>query len=38
MSRIDFYTNPMSRGQIVRWALHESGRTTRRMFLATASR
>lgn len=25
MSRIDFYTNPMSRGQIVRWALHEVG-------------
>jgi glutathione S-transferase len=23
MSRIDFYTNPMSRGQIARWALHE---------------
>ena len=20
-----FYTNPMSRGQIVRWALHEAG-------------
>lgn len=27
MSRIDFYTNPMSRGQIVRWALHEVGAT-----------
>lgn len=25
MSRIDFYTNPMSRGQIGRWALHEAG-------------
>lgn len=25
MSKIDFYTNPMSRGQIVRWALHEVG-------------
>lgn len=25
MSRIDFYTNPMSRGQIARWALHEVG-------------
>jgi glutathione S-transferase len=25
MSRIDFYTNPMSRGQIARWALHEAG-------------
>jgi glutathione S-transferase len=25
MSKIDFYTNPMSRGQIVRWALHEAG-------------
>ena len=25
MSRIDFYTNPMSRAQIVRWALHEVG-------------
>ena len=23
MADIDFYTNPMSRGQIVRWALHE---------------
>jgi glutathione S-transferase len=23
MSKIDLYTNPMSRGQIVRWALHE---------------
>ena len=25
MSRVDFYTNPMSRGQIARWALHEVG-------------
>jgi glutathione S-transferase len=25
MSNIDFYTNPMSRGQIARWALHEVG-------------
>lgn len=25
MSIIDFYTNPMSRGQIARWALHEAG-------------
>ncbi|MBL0923012.1 MAG: glutathione S-transferase family protein [Sphingomonadaceae bacterium] len=25
MSAIDFYTNPMSRGQIARWALHEAG-------------
>ena len=25
MSCIDFYTNPMSRSQIVRWALHEVG-------------
>lgn len=25
MSRVDFYTNPMSRGQIARWALHEAG-------------
>lgn len=25
MSRIAFYTNPMSRGQIARWALHEAG-------------
>lgn len=25
MSRITFYTNPMSRGQIARWALHEAG-------------
>jgi glutathione S-transferase len=25
MSKIDFYTNPMSRGQIARWALHEAG-------------
>ncbi len=23
MADIDFYTNPMSRGQIIRWALHE---------------
>lgn len=23
--KIDFYTNPMSRGQIARWALHEAG-------------
>ncbi len=23
--KIEFYTNPMSRGQIVRWALHEAG-------------
>lgn len=25
MSKIDFYTHPMSRGQIARWALHEVG-------------
>jgi len=25
MSDYTFYTNPMSRGQIVRWALHEVG-------------
>ena len=25
MSKVDFYTNPMSRGQIARWALHEVG-------------
>jgi len=25
MSTITFYTNPMSRGQIARWALHEAG-------------
>ena len=25
MSKVDFYTNPMSRGQIARWALHEAG-------------
>lgn len=25
MSKIQFYTNPMSRGQIARWALHEAG-------------
>lgn len=25
MAEIDFYTNPMSRGQIARWALEESG-------------
>lgn len=25
MSKIDFYTNPMSRGQIARWALYEVG-------------
>lgn len=25
MAKIDFYTNPMSRGQIARWALHEAG-------------
>lgn len=25
MSKIEFYTNPMSRGQIARWALHEAG-------------
>jgi glutathione S-transferase len=25
MSNILFYTNPMSRGQIARWALHEAG-------------
>ena len=25
MSKIDFYTNSMSRGQIARWALHEVG-------------
>lgn len=25
MPKIDFYTNPMSRGQIARWALHEVG-------------
>ncbi|MEL0251020.1 MAG: glutathione S-transferase family protein [Novosphingobium sp.] len=25
MSRFTFYTNPMSRGQIARWALHEVG-------------
>ncbi|MEO0440750.1 MAG: glutathione S-transferase, partial [Pseudomonadota bacterium] len=22
---LTFYTNPMSRGQIARWALHEAG-------------
>lgn len=25
MAKLTFYTNPMSRGQIVRWALHEAG-------------
>lgn len=25
MNKINFYTNPMSRGQIARWALHEVG-------------
>jgi len=25
MSTISFYTNPMSRGQVARWALHEAG-------------
>ena len=25
MSKIQFYTNPMSRGQIARWMLHEAG-------------
>ncbi|WP_420608149.1 glutathione S-transferase family protein [Novosphingopyxis sp.] len=25
MADIDYYTNPMSRGQIARWALHEAG-------------
>ena len=25
MSKIEFYTNPMSRGQIARWTLHEVG-------------
>ncbi len=25
MADLTFYTNPMSRGQIVRWALHEAG-------------
>ena len=25
MAAIDFYTNPMSRGQIVRWMLEEVG-------------
>ncbi|MCB1915781.1 MAG: glutathione S-transferase family protein [Rhodocyclaceae bacterium] len=25
MSKIQFYTHPMSRGQIARWALHEAG-------------
>jgi glutathione S-transferase len=25
MSKVTFYTNPMSRGQIARWALHEAG-------------
>ena len=25
MAEYTFYTNPMSRGQIVRWALHEAG-------------
>jgi glutathione S-transferase len=25
MAKINFYTNPMSRGQIARWALHEVG-------------
>lgn len=25
MAEIDFYTNPMSRGQIARWGLHEAG-------------
>ncbi|MBT8494714.1 MAG: glutathione S-transferase family protein [Deltaproteobacteria bacterium] len=25
MTKITFYTNPMSRGQIARWALHEAG-------------
>ncbi|MAC60113.1 MAG: glutathione S-transferase, partial [Novosphingobium sp.] len=25
MADYTFYTNPMSRGQIARWALHEAG-------------
>jgi glutathione S-transferase len=25
MAAIQFYTNPMSRGQIARWMLHEAG-------------
>ena len=37
MSRIDFYTNPMSRGQIIALGAARVGRTTGRMFLATAA-
>ncbi|MEO1046303.1 MAG: glutathione S-transferase family protein [Pseudomonadota bacterium] len=31
---LDFYTNPMSRGQIVRWALHEAGAEYRQHLLS----
>ena len=34
---IDFYTNPMSRGQIVRWALHEAGAEYRQHLLDFSS-
>ncbi len=33
---IDFYTNPMSRGQIVRWALHEANTEYRQHLLSYA--
>ncbi len=33
MAEFTFYTNPMSRGQIVRWALHEAGADYRQILL-----
>ncbi len=33
MSTIIFYTNPMSRGQIARWALHEAGADYKQVLL-----
>ncbi len=33
MAELTFYTNPMSRGQIARWMLHEAGATYDEMSL-----
>lgn len=37
MSKITFYTNPMSRGQIARWALHEAGADYEQVLLEYAA-
>ncbi|MBD59204.1 MAG: glutathione S-transferase, partial [Citromicrobium sp.] len=34
MAEFTFYTNPMSRGQIARWALHEAGADYEQVIIA----